>query len=155
MRTRRLLSRLLHSTQGGGLVEMALVLPVLLLLFGGVIDLGRAYYLAQEIAGAAESAAIYGVQNPTGTAGITAAAQAAAPDVPNLTVATPAYGCECSDGSSYSANCSSAPSCPANTSLVYRMSVSVSTTYSPWVPLPAVSSPMTITRSAEMRSSGS
>ena len=154
MRIRRLLSRLFNNTQGGSLVELALAVPVLMLLLVGVVDGGRAYYLAVEIAGAAESAAVYGIQNPTDTAGITAAAQAAAPDVPNLTVATPAYGCECSDGSSYSANCSATPSCSSTSNLVYTMTVNVSTNDSLWVPLPAIPSPMTISRSAEMRSAG-
>ncbi len=153
MRTHRFVIRLFRKTQGSSLVELALVSPVLILMLLGVIDLGRAYYLAMEIAGAAESAAAYGIQNPTDTVGINAAAQADAPDVPNLTVGTPVYGCECSDGSSYSTNCSTVPTCATN--VVYATRVSVSANFSPLLPLPVFPSLMSISRSAEMRSGGS
>ena len=153
MRPGRLIRRIFRNTQGSSLVELALVTPVLMLMLTGVVDLGRAYYLAREIAGAAESAASYGIQNPTDTAGIQAAAQADAPDVPNLIVGTPAYGCECSDGTSYSASCSTVPTCSTN--VVYTMKVNVSTNYSLLMPLPSLSSPMSISRTAEMRSGGS
>lgn len=153
MRTRRLFMRLFRNTEGSSLVELALIAPVLMLMLVGVVDLGRAYYLAMEIAGAAESAAEYGIQNPTDTAGIQAAAQYDAPDVPNLSVGTPMYGCECSDGSSYSASCSTAPTCATN--VVYTMKVNVSTNYSLMLPLPALPSSLSISRSAMIRSGGS
>lgn len=153
MRTHRPLSQLFRDTMGGSLVELALLVPLLMLMLAGAVDLGRAYYLAMEITGAAESAATYGIQNPTDTAGIQSAAQVDAPEVPNLTVGTPQYGCECSDGSSYSENCSIAPTCANN--LVYTMKVNVSTNYSLLLPWPSLSPSFSISRSAEMRSSGS
>lgn len=151
---RRSLLHLLRSREeGSSLVELALVAPFLLLLLLGVVDFGRAYYLATEVAGAAHAAAEYAVQSPTDTAGIMAAATDDAPDVPNLTVGTPTYGCECSDGTSYSANCSTTPTCTNN--YVNRVKVTVSATYSPWFPWPGIPSSVNLSNSATMRSGGS
>ena len=62
--------------QGGqGLVELALVLPIMLLLFVGVIDLGRVLYSKLSVTAAAEAGVLYASQTKTNaqdTAGITA-----------------------------------------------------------------------------------
>src|ERR1035438_6177298 len=111
---------LLSNEDGASLVELALVFPIFVLLLLGSVDFGRAYYLSTEVAGAAHAGALYGSRNPTDTTGITTAAQDDAPDVSNLSVATPTYGCECADGSSYSASCGTIPtSCPNNIGVVY------------------------------------
>jgi Flp pilus assembly protein TadG len=143
----------LSAEHGGSLVEMALTLPLLFLLLFGAIDFGRAYYLAMEIAGAAHAGAEYGAQYPTDTAGMQAAATADAPDVPSLTVATPSYGCECSNGTSFSASCTTTPTCTTN--VVYRATVSVSATYKPIIPWPKLPSSISLSSSATMRSGGS
>ena len=146
---------LFSNENGASLVEMGLVFPVFLLLLLGCVDFGRAYYLAIEVAGAAQAAAVYVSKNPSDTAGMTTAAQDDAPNVPNLSVTTPTYGCECADGSSYSASCTSTPSsCPNNIGVVYRVNVTVSGTYTPLLKLPTLTS-MTFTSTASMRSAGS
>ena len=66
---------------GSALVELALLVPVFMFLIYAVVDFGRAFYMAQELASAAHAGAEYGAQNPTDTAGMQAAAQTAAPDV--------------------------------------------------------------------------
>ena len=147
--------RLSSGEQGSSLAELALLTPFLMFLLLAVFDFGRAYYLAMEIAGAAQAGAEYGIHNPADVTGIQAAAQDDAPDVPNLTVATPVYGCECSDGSSYSEYCSSAPTCPTDTNLVYTVNVSVSTKYSMWFHLPGIPLSLNISKTATMRSGGS
>lgn len=144
---------LLKDESGSSLLELSLIAPFLLLILLGAVDFGRAYYLGMEVAGAAHAAAEYGAENPTDTAGITAAAQTDAPDVPNLNVAAPTYGCECSDGSGYSASCTSTPTCTNN--VVYRVKVSVSATYTPWFPWPGIPSTFSLSNSATMRSGGS
>ncbi|HTW62406.1 MAG TPA: TadE/TadG family type IV pilus assembly protein [Terracidiphilus sp.] len=146
---------LLRDERGASLVEMAALLPLFLLLLFGAIDFGRAYYLTIEVAGAAHAAAAYGAQNPTDVTGMRNAANNDAPGV-TLTFAnsTPSYGCECSDGTSYSASCSTAPSCSGTTE-VYRVNVTVSATYSPLFPWPRVPSSMSFTSTASMRSAGS
>lgn len=144
----------LQDEHGASLVELSLVLPFFLLLLFGALDFGRAYFLAVEVAGAARAAAEYGAQNPTDTAGMTKVATVDAPDVPNLSVGTPTYGCECSDGTSYSANCAAAPTtCAYN--VVYRVRLTVSTTYSPLFPWPNIPSSIPLSSTAVMRSGNS
>jgi len=146
---------LLRDERGASLVELAFVLPLFPLLLFGAVDFGRAFYLSVEVAGAAQAAAAYGSQNPTDLTGMQNAARDDAPNVPNLSVGTATYGCECSDGTSYVASCSPAPpSCPSNTE-VQRVNVTVTGTYSPLVPWPGVPAAMTLSSSASMRSAGS
>jgi len=140
-----------RSERGASLVELAILLPLFMLLMAIAVDLGRAYYLVLELQGAANAAVAYGVQNPTDTAGMQTAAQNNAPNVPGLAVGTHTYGCECSDGTSYSASCAVVPTCSSNTE-VYRVNVTVTATYKPLFPWPAIASTMSFSSSASMRS---
>lgn len=146
---------LLRGEHGASLVELALLMPLFFVLMALAVDLGRAYYLVLEIQGAAQAGAAYGVTNPTDTAGMKTAATDDAPNVPNLTVNTPTYGCECSDGTGYVANCPSAsqPTC-SGTTLVYLVKVTVTATYTTMFPWPKLNN-MTFSSSASMRSAGS
>jgi Flp pilus assembly protein TadG len=139
----------LRSEHGASLVEVALVLPVLILILLGVVDFGRAYYLSNEVAGAAHAGAVYGSQYPTDTTGMQTAAAANAPDVSGLTT-TASYGCECSDGSDASTSCATVPSCSTN--IVYYAKVKASVAYSPWFPWPGIPSSIAIADTVEMRS---
>jgi Flp pilus assembly protein TadG len=146
-----------RSDQAASLIEMAFIVPFLMALLLGTVDFARAYYLSSELASAAHAGAEYAAQNPTNipgeTASITNAVTHDAPDVPGLTVATPVWGCECSDGTSYSASCSSPPSgCSAN--WVYRITITASATYAPWFPWPGIPSSMLLSSSATLRSGG-
>jgi Flp pilus assembly protein TadG len=58
-------------TRGQALVEFALVIPVMLLLVGGGLDVGRLFFSWIEINNAAREAAAYAGGNPTDTSGIT------------------------------------------------------------------------------------
>jgi Flp pilus assembly protein TadG len=145
------LLNILRSEQGTSLIETALLVPSLLMVMVGAIDFGRAYYLANEIAGAAQAGAVYGSQNITDTTGITNTATDNAPDVSGLNV-TPSWGCECSDGTKASTSCSSTPTgCSAN--VVYYATVTASATYTPIFPWKGISSSISIARSSTMRSS--
>lgn len=145
---------LLRGDGGASLVQLALLMPLFMLLLLGVVDFGRAFYLAMEVAGAAHAGAIYGSRNPTDTTGMKTAAQDDAQNVPSLTVNTPTYGCECSDGTSYSASCGTTPACTGLTE-VYRVNVTATAPYSPLFPWPGVPSSMSFSTSAAMRSPGS
>jgi Flp pilus assembly protein TadG len=144
-------SKALSSERGSSLVEMALVLPVLFLLLLGVVDFGRAYYLAIEVSRAANTGALYGSQNPTDTAGMQSAAVLDAPDVPSFTTAsvTATYGCECSDGSSPVVSCTTSPTCSTN--VVNYVQVSTSVSYSAMFPYPGIPSPLILRGSARIR----
>lgn len=148
--------RILSKTdRGSALVELALVMPVLLLLLFGAVDIGRAYYVGLEVANAAHAGAEFGSQYPSNAAGITAAAQQSAPELTNLVVATPTWGCECSDGSLYSANCTTSPSCTISSSrgsnVVHRVQVTASASYKPLLPWPVIPSTITLSNTATIR----
>jgi hypothetical protein len=63
-----LTTRALRNEKGQGLVELALALPLLLLILLGVADLGRAFYYTVLITGAAREAAAYAAGNPSADA---------------------------------------------------------------------------------------
>ncbi len=141
----------IKSEAGTSLVELALFIPILTVLLMGVVDFGRAYYLANEVAAAAHAGAVYGYQNIVDTTNMVNAAKLAAPDVSGL-VATASWGCECSDGTKLSASCAATPaSCSAN--VVYYATVIATATYKPMVPWKGINSSFTISRSTTMRSS--
>jgi Flp pilus assembly protein TadG len=139
----------LRGEGGSSLVEMAMVMPLFMLLLLGAIDFGRAFYMSTEVAGAAQAAAVYGSQNPTDTAGIKSAAQ---DDAPNLTLSFPtlSYSCECSDGTLSNAGCTAPPTCSGATE-VTLVQVTVTTTYTPLFPWPGVPSSIQLSSSASMR----
>lgn len=133
--------------RGASLLEVAFVLPVLLLLSIGAVDFARAYYLGIEVASAARAGAQYGAQNPgtySDTAGMISAAKADAADVATWSSVTAVWGCMCSDGTGQSASCSSAPSCGSGTQQVNYVTVSAQATYTPLIPWPAIPSTITL-----------
>jgi len=135
--------------RGSSLVETAVLMPVLMLLFVGTVNFGRAYYSAIEVSAAAEAGALYGVQNPTDVSGMVAASKLDAANLSSLSpVAT--YGCECSDGSSAVASCGTAPTCTYN--VVNYVEVDTSYIYTPIIKYPVLGSAVTLHGSARMRS---
>jgi len=53
-----------HRSKGQSLVEFAIMIPVLLLIIGGALDLGRLFYAHVAIENAAKEGALYGATNP-------------------------------------------------------------------------------------------
>ena len=51
--------------QGQSLVEMAIALVILLLLVGGIVDLGRAFFTFMALRDSVQEGALYGSVNPT------------------------------------------------------------------------------------------
>jgi Flp pilus assembly protein TadG len=149
---------LCKANHGAALVELALLLPVLMLLVVGAIDFGRAYFVYLEVVSAAHAGAEYGSLHPTDTTGMSTAATQSAPNVSNLTVPTAVYGCECSDGSSYTASCSTVPTCTASagpparaSNVVYRVQVKTQAVYTPLMPWTGIPSSFTFSNTATIR----
>ncbi|MEA2525179.1 MAG: hypothetical protein QOF73_2406 [Thermomicrobiales bacterium] len=88
------------ARRGQSMVELAFVMPVLLLLTLGVLDLGRLYADYVDLKTAARDGAGYGMMHPTDTAGMKSRVLGAG--VPSGTVATascaPSAGCSTIDG---------------------------------------------------------
>ena len=86
--------------RGVATVEMALMLPFLLVTMIGIIDVARAAFVGIAVANAANAGALYGAQGPgyaVSTDDILAAATADA-QVTCMIITSSSY-CECSDGS--------------------------------------------------------
>ena len=116
----RHVDRRIERSRGQGLVEMAVVLPLLLLLFVGVIDFGRVYYTTMTVAHAARAGAQYGAQNNTTSSDIPGMEQAAldaAGDVSDVTADARQF-CQCASGQSV--DCILDPdTCPEGVQQVY------------------------------------
>jgi Flp pilus assembly protein TadG len=146
---------LCKANHGAALVELAFVTPILLVLVIGAVDFGRAYYVDLEVENAAHAGAEYGSLNPTLTAGIATAARQSAPDLSNLTVMAQTWGCECSDGSSYSASCAITPTCTAyanrGSNVVHRVQITTSAVYTTLAPWPGIPSTINLSATATVR----
>ncbi|GGA61224.1 hypothetical protein GCM10011507_10900 [Edaphobacter acidisoli] len=101
-KTMSMLRRSLLGDAGQALVELALVVPLLTLLFVGAAEVGRIAYASIEVNNAARAGVAYASQSHTtasDTANITLAATTEAPDVQGMTVSE-SNSCTCSDGTS-------------------------------------------------------
>jgi Flp pilus assembly protein TadG len=153
------------AEHGTAMVEMAVVLPLLVLVLVGTADFARVFYMAIELQNAARAGAQYGSTNLPrigDDVGIKNAAQQAAPNLSlastdiTLTPPPPDPNCcaQCwcapNDGSSFTplANCSIA--CGSGHK-IETITVTVTKTFTAISPLPGIPRPITLTRSATMR----
>lgn len=139
------------ESEGSSFVELAIVLPMFLLMFVPAVDIGRALYAAIEVSSAAEAGAMYGVQNPGDTSGMVSASTGGASNLSGVT-ATATYGCECSDGSGASPLCATIPTCTYN--YVTYIDVVATAPYTTSFKYPGLPSSMNITRESRMRVGG-
>jgi Flp pilus assembly protein TadG len=139
-------------------VEVAVALPVLVLVLIGTIDFGRVFHVAIQLNNAARAGAQYGAQN-VGTSVDTAtmetiAMNAAGPGVSDITaMASRTCLCWSDDGAS-----SSAPSpntctgtCVSPYHMVVTVTVVASRPFTMVASLPGIPRTQTITRTARMR----
>jgi len=94
--------------RGQALIVLGLLLPLLLLLAVGIIEIGRLAYFAIEVSNAARAGAQFGTQSlaaAADSADITDAAQNDAPDIgANLNV-TPTASCGCTAATAIGGGC--------------------------------------------------
>ena len=140
--------RLVRSEKGTAVVEFALVAPILIFLFMGVVDVGRYCYYGIVTAHAAASGVQFGSQNVitalNGTGMQSATLQDAA-SLPNATVSTQHF---CSLNGAV-ASCGTGGS-----GLTYYVKVQITGTYSPIFPYPGIPQSVPITATAVMRVAG-
>jgi Flp pilus assembly protein TadG len=135
---------------GASIVEVALLIPLLMVILFGMIDLGRWVFLAIEVSSAARAGAQYGGQNrgtALDTTGIQTAAQNDVPDISGLHVASSTSTCWCSSAPGTAVSCSIG-SCTGASQLIPLLQVTTSTSYSPWIAYPPFKSAVTITGQA-------
>jgi Flp pilus assembly protein TadG len=142
---------------GQAIVELALTLPILVLLLLGAVEFGRFALLWIEITNAAKAAAQYGSQNSNYAADVAGMKAVAAQDAPDVTAqctgfntnvsgALPAATCSC-----VSAGVSSASSCSSTTCagyLVQKLTVTTTATCTPLIYPTGFGGPITLTGNA-------
>jgi Flp pilus assembly protein TadG len=103
---------------GTALAEIAIILPMLVLLLVGLVELGRYGNYAILTGNAARAGVQYGAQNLVTAADITGMQNRAVGDAQGVSglTATASYYCECADGTA--ATCSSTD-CPTSHRNVY------------------------------------
>lgn len=144
---------------GQSLLELAFLVPVLLLLALGVIEVGRYAYIGILVGNAARAGAAYGTQSlpqSVDTVGITTAAdndfQNNGQSVSTLTI-TSAVSCGCDgNGSLAAAACTGAGAgtC-ASGHWVVILSVTASGTFASLFNYPGIPSSVTLSRTSSMR----
>ena len=136
-------------TRGQAAVELALSVPLLLMMFLVVVETGRAFYIAISVSNAARAGVQYGSQNLS-TAGDNAGMQAAAAnDAPNIVgmTTTATHFCQCANGSA--STCLSTD-CAGSHRLLYTQ-VNTSALYTPLVNFMGILPSMTMPGKAVMR----
>jgi Flp pilus assembly protein TadG len=135
----------LCGDRGTSLLEMALLLPVLLLLILGIIEVGRYAELSIMVANAARSAVQYGAQSLADAADTTGIKNAATYDAPMVQVVLPpSVICYCSG------SLCSGPCLAPNTEIVY-LQVTTIATFTPLFAYPGLPSFTTVNSTAQMR----
>jgi len=129
---------------GQALVEMALVMPLMVLLLLGAGELARVAYAAIEVTNAAKAAVQYGTQGPAtmgDSAGMLLAAQSDAYNLSGIALTSAAMTPVCSDGSTYDANAD--PRCPgAHVEDILTVTTSVS--FDPLIYIPGLPKTFTL-----------
>jgi Flp pilus assembly protein TadG len=138
-----------RSESGTSMIEFALVLPVLVFLMIGLIEVGRYTFFGILAANAARAGVQYGAQDLYHAQDTSGMKNAALADGQNLTqwTATPSYLCSVNGGSLQTCNTSSIP--PSGT--VYYVKVAVSGSFRSLLNYPGIPNNVPINGSAVMR----
>jgi Flp pilus assembly protein TadG len=140
------LYRLGQDERGVSAVEYALVLPFILILLSGAIDLGYALNQSSSLSGAARAGAQYGMRFPSDDAGIKDVVKKAVSYDPDSLTVTTKMTCECEDGTVLACT----DTCAGATPITY-LTVHVSKTYSSPLPTAMMLGITTLSSSAVMR----
>ena len=134
---------------GQASVELALSVPLLIVLLLVVVEAGRVCVVAVSLSSAARAGVQYGAQSLTTVSDTAGMQNAAKADAPNLTAmtATGSYYCQCSDGT---ASTCLATDCATSHRLTY-VKVITSATYTPIVNWPGIPTSTNLTSQAIMR----
>lgn len=145
--------------RGGALAELAIAMPILLLILVGTVDFGRVFYTGMAVAQAARAGAEYGAQKASTSvdeANIKAAAKSAVAS--DLTLAdgdiTWSRTCECATNAGVFSATSPANDCSADCGaghLVIAVNVAVSKGFTTLISYPGIPHTITITRTVKIR----
>ncbi len=139
----------LAERRGTATVEMAVILPLLILLVLGATDLGRVFYDAIAVANAARAGLSYGALDVSKSKDTSTISQIASKDaefIGGVTINVSRF-CECDDTSVV--DCETG-TCDEGSSKIY-LQVQAEKTYNTILPYPGIPSSVLITRDAYMR----
>ncbi len=146
------------NTQAGlALVEFAIVVPVLILLLVGLIEIGRFAYFGILVGNAARAGVQYGaqrLQNAEDVAGMQNAALNDGQNVPGLTIASPPPSnfCQCYNGTATTSLSCSQSTCPlAGYHRIVYVQVTANGSFSGLFRYPGLPARFTVSRTATMR----
>lgn len=135
------------NSAGQALVELALTIPLLLLVLLGATELARVAYVVIEVTNAAEAAVRYGAQNTTTAAdlaGMQAAARADGASIA-LNVVNVTSTCGCADGSAEGDSCGvGGYSCASGAAAVQTLHATTSKSFDPLIHLPGLPTTFTL-----------
>ena len=145
----RVLRALRKSDAGVAAVELAMALPLLVLVAIGVADFGRLYFTSIAVANATRAGAYYGAQNTVTSGNFTAIEQATRNDAADLGTigVTSSRFCKCPDGTSPACT----GSCASYGGPEVFVSVTATKSYSFLIAYPGLPPSVSITRSAVFR----
>jgi Flp pilus assembly protein TadG len=143
-----------RNASGQGLVELALALPVLILLLLGAADFGRLFYTWIAVNNAARAGAQYGSQTLTNAANTDGMKLAATTDGSNITGLTAtASQCTCVSGTSVTVCSGSNYNCTNSPQATY-VEVDTQATFKTIVSYPGIPSSLTVKGAAIMQVAG-
>jgi Flp pilus assembly protein TadG len=147
----RLMRKLSRSESGASLVEFAILLPVMVFLLMGVIEIGRYTYFAILAANAARAGAQYGSQNTTTADDITGMSEAATADEGSVPQFSPSPTPLCAVNGGAPAQCAASAGSGPAAGTVYYVQVVVTGTFTTLFHYPGIPNNIPITGSATMR----
>jgi Flp pilus assembly protein TadG len=131
------------SEEGSALVELALSLPVLLIMLLGAAEFARLAYASIEVVNAAHAAAIFASSSHAALSDSTGITNAAGTDSRNLTgsnaiqVTSVSTACACSDTSVSPSSCSDNSTCfNAHAGMITTVTVQTKSTFAPVFRIP-------------------
>lgn len=128
----------IRSEAGTALVELAISVPILLLLLLGAVGMATVIYDSIAVENAALAGVQYGSNTTITAADTTGIQNAAAASAPSLTLTTtPSTSCICSDGNSSACQ---PTDCPNGASIETILTVNTQTTINPSVYFPGLGS---------------
>lgn len=153
--------RFIRRSEGGALVELAVSLPILVMILAGTVDFARVFNMSVSLTNAARAGAQYGAYS-VANSGDTATMQTTATSSTNISgvAANASRTCMCAtDAGVFSATSPSANNCSAAASVacptghvVITVTVTTSKTFSTLMSvLPGVPSSINLVRSATLR----
>jgi len=146
----------IRSDIGQAFVELALVLPIFILLLVGAAELGRLSYSSIEVSNAARAGVAYAAQNhitASDLAGIRQATTQDAPEIASMAPPVVTQSCSCATGATVTAvSCTTAgTSCVSPSRIIEFVQVNTSADVDTVFHLPGIPNTVTLRGQAIMR----